>query len=164
MGLALAKGIKTHCVASNQFVTAPLMNVVWEDAPTYWPDKAHLLMKYSRSHICWKYSYPVRNPAELGFFQSRSWTVLSYEHGSNCGCLPFLTLPITLTGFKPMTHWPWSVSSIHWALKQLNYLIMTALRNVIFLSFPGELAHYFRYSIFFDTSSSENGPNHCWWI
>ena len=46
MGLALAKGIKSDYVASNQFVTAPLINVVWENAPTYWPDKAHLLMKY----------------------------------------------------------------------------------------------------------------------
>ena len=48
------------------------------------------------------------------FFWPCVGTDLSLEHRSNCGRMPFRTSPITLIGFKPMTHSPLVPSATHW--------------------------------------------------
>ena len=53
---------------------------------------------------CWRYIYITHCVG----------TDLSLEHRSNCGRMPFRTSPITLIGFKPMTHSPLVPSATHW--------------------------------------------------
>ena len=88
---------------------------VSESTSTTWTLRSLLTYLYLFSSSSIWNLHTMCETLKWAFFWPCVGTDLSLEHRSNCGRMPFRTSPITLIGFKPMTHSPLVPSATHWA-------------------------------------------------